>query len=515
VSTLDAHPGQSWVLRRVHCERLRYLLGLCVAAAAYYGAARVDYDLSFAGPVAAIVWFPVGVGIVSLYFGGIRLWPGVLVGDLLANDYTAIPLGSALGQTFGNMLEMAVAALLIGRLVSRRSPLGDVRDIGGLLVAITVGTAVSATVGPLSLLLGNVLDADALPTISRTWWLGDFTGALVVVPLALAWFRPTPRTFTHRRIVEAALMLATLVGLSEYALRGHSPLTYLLFPALIWAGLRFGQRGATLAIAIAVGLTMWNTAHYVGPFVFGSITRDVLNTQLFVAVAAISTLCLAAVVSEREKNAEGLKESRARLIASTDSERRRIERNLHDGAQQHLTSLAMHLGAAAERVREFPNEAESLFNQADTQLERAITELRELAHGIHTSVLTDSGLTIAMTSIARHSTVPVTFVELPPARFDAAVEAVAYYVFSEAVTNAQKHARASLIRVRVRVIDSNLQIDVSDNGIGGAAESGSGLQGLRDRVETVGGTFQVESVAGRGTTVHAAIPLPEPESLSR
>jgi signal transduction histidine kinase len=331
----------------------------------------------------------------------------------------------------------------------------------------------------------------------------------------LAWSSPLPaRAWARRRSLEAAFLLVTLVALSELALRSHRPLTYLMFPALIWAALRFGQRGATVAIAVATGLTVWNTTHYTGPFAFESITRSVLSTQLFIAVAALSTLCLAAVVSERQRYADRLKASRARLVDSTDAERRRIERNLHDGAQQHLTSLAMHLGSAAERVRAYPEEAGALFGQAETQLARAITELRELAHGIHTSVLTDSGLASAMMSVARRSSVPVTFLRLPPTRLDAAVEATAYYVFVEAVANTQKHAHASSVQVSVTVDNGSLHVHVFDDGIGGATESGFGLEGLRDRVETVGGTFHVDSVTGQGTRLHAAIPLPKAPSTT-
>ena len=126
------------------------MAGVLTLAGAYYAAAKVGYELEFAGPVAAIVWLPAGVAIAFLSLGGLRLWPGVLVGDLLANDYSALPLGSALGQTVGNMLEVLVAALLIRRLLARGSPLDSLGGLARLLAAIVAGTAISATVGPLS-----------------------------------------------------------------------------------------------------------------------------------------------------------------------------------------------------------------------------------------------------------------------------------------------------------------------------------------------------------------------------
>src|SRR4051794_36066105 len=188
-----------------------FVLRVAALAAAYYGAAQLGFYFEFAGPVAAIVWFPVGVGIACLYLGGVRLWPGVLIGDLLANDYGALPLGSAVGQTCGNMLEVLVAVLLLRRLVRNKSPLASVRGVGCMLVAIVVGTAVSATIGALSLRLGGVVSTDAIPKVWRTWWLGDATGALVVVPLALAWYRPHLRDWRTRRPHEAILLIGTVV----------------------------------------------------------------------------------------------------------------------------------------------------------------------------------------------------------------------------------------------------------------------------------------------------------------
>ena len=323
-------------------------------AGLYYGAAKVGFQLEFAGPVAAIVWLPVGIGIAFLFIGGLRFWPGVLIGDLLANNYTALPLGTALGQTCGNMLEVLVAVLLLRRLVREKSPLASVWGVGCMLIAIVVGTAVSATIGAISLRLGGVISTGEIPKVWRTWWLGDATGALVVVPLALAWYRPRARDWRIGRPYEAVLLLATVVALSEIVMSSARPLSYILFPALIWAALRFGLRGGTLAVAITTGLTVWKTTHYLGPFYFHSITRSVLITQLFIGVAALSTLCLAVVVSEREALAARLRASRARLVDATYAERRRIERNLHDGAQQRLTALAYQLHEAGQEMRRAP-----------------------------------------------------------------------------------------------------------------------------------------------------------------
>jgi signal transduction histidine kinase len=494
--------------RLAHDARVRYVLLVGALAGAYYGAAQIGYELKFTGAVAAIVWLPVGVGIAFLYLGGLSLWPGVVLGDLLANQYDTLPVGSAFGQTLGNTLEVLVAAYLLRKLVRNGRPLESVTGVCGLLVAIFAGTAVSATIGPLSLRFGNVLSTSDLPHVWHTWWLGDTAGALVVVPLALAWWRPLDLSWTRARIAEGALMLSAVIVLSEIALRTDRPLVYIVFPSLIWAALRFGPRGGTLAVAVAVGFTLWKTAHHAGPFVVDSIPRSTLSTQLYVSVAALSTMFLAAVVAEREAIAKGLLESRARLLGVADGERRRLENNLHDGAQLTLTMLAGQLATAREESRRNPDLAPGLFEDAETHLLIAIDELRDLAHGIHPTILTDLGLAEAIRSLTDGSPVPIRLLELPADRVDSTPEATAYYVVAEALTNAQRHARAKTITIRVIESGRYLRIEVGDDGVGGADErNGSGLQGLRDRVEAVGGLLRVASAPGRGTLVRADIPL--------
>ena len=506
MSAADVVAGRARAPGHYGRERLEYPLALLAVAAAYYGAAQLVFWLEVGGPVAAVVWLPAGVGIAVVYLGGARLWPGILVGDLLANDYGALPLGTALLQTAGNMAEILIAATLLRRLARRTAPLGSIVGVMATLAALAAGVTVSATVGTLAQLAGGVIDGGGeLASVWRTWWLGDFTGALVLVPLAIAWARP-PRMLLRARGLEGGALVIVLVALSAVATSSSEPLLYTLFPVVIWAALRFGTHGATLAIAVVAGFTVWNTSNFAGPFVFSDVSADVVSTQLFIAVAALTTLCLAAAVAERETLAEGLRASRARLVETSDTERRRLVRNLHDGAQQRLSALAVHLRLATDDPPS-PEDTAALIERAGGELGLAIEELRELAHGLPPALLARFGLTGAIRTIAARSSLPVTLLELPGVRVDDTAEATAYYVIAEAVTNAQRYSQATAIEVGAKVSRHLLCITVSDDGVGGANEvMSSGLQGLRDRVEAIGGTFELQSPPGRGTRVEAVIP---------
>ena len=201
-----------------------------------------------------------------------------------------------------------------------------------------------------------------------------------------------------------------------------------------------------------------------------------------------------------------LRESRARIIAAGDAERRRLERDLHDGAQQRLVGLALRLRLARRRV---PDDAEAapLLEEAMEELSETLGELRELARGIHPALLADRGLDAALPALARRSAVPVELVGVPGERLPAPVETAAYFVVAEALTNVAKYALASRAEVSVSRVNGRAVIEVRDDGVGGADPSGgSGLRGLADRVGALDGRLVVESPAGLGTRVRAEIP---------
>jgi signal transduction histidine kinase len=239
-----------------------------------------------------------------------------------------------------------------------------------------------------------------------------------------------------------------------------------------------------------------------------SLLQDVKRVEAVVGAARL-TLENERLHAELRAQLDAVRASRARLVDAADHARRRLERDLHDGAQQRLLAAS----TAMERARMLNSNAgdsrlEDLLEEVSAQLKETLTELRELARGIHPALLTDEGLGAAIETLARRAQVPTRILSIPRERFPAAVEAAAYFVVAEGLTNAAKHAGASEVVVRAETSDGSLRIQVSDDGVGGAdIDGGSGLGGLEDRAVSLGGVFDIESPDGGGTTIMATIPL--------
>jgi signal transduction histidine kinase len=236
-----------------------------------------------------------------------------------------------------------------------------------------------------------------------------------------------------------------------------------------------------------------------------------LEPQLIRLTAAAASMALehSRLQAEVQAQLELVRASRARIVEAGDAERRRLERDLHDGAQQRLVTLTLALGMAHSRAAGADPELSSLIDSAAKEAREALTELRALARGIHPAVLTETGLAGAIQALVERSPVATTITEVPSARFPAVIEATAYFVVCEALANVAKHAGADAADVTIRTLPGRLVVQVSDDGAGGArSERGSGLRGLADRVASAGGTLRVDSPPGAGTKLEAEIPCP-------
>lgn len=211
-------------------------------------------------------------------------------------------------------------------------------------------------------------------------------------------------------------------------------------------------------------------------------------------------------ITDRKQQEDELRQSRARIIEAADTERWRLERNLHDGAQQRLVTLSLALRMVEARIQSDPEEARRLLENATDELALALEELRELARGLHPAILSDRGLGAAVEALASRAPFPVE-IEASPERLPQRVEVAAFYVISEALTNVAKYASATSASVSVSRTNGVLQVEVADDGVGGAdPANGSGLRGLADRVEALAGCVGLESEPGKGTRVRAEIP---------
>jgi signal transduction histidine kinase len=241
-------------------------------------------------------------------------------------------------------------------------------------------------------------------------------------------------------------------------------------------------------------------------------TRDEpLPAGIEARLAGFTELAATAIANAEAQAA--LTASRARIVAAADQARRRIERDLHDGAQQRLVSLALQLRGVQADVPPGAGELAQRLEGVVTEVTGVLEELRELARGLHPAVLSESGLGPALRALARRSAVPVSVDVQVAGRLPEPVETAAYYVVSEALTNAAKHAHASAAEVEVAAGDGVLQVRVRDDGSGGADFGhGSGLVGLKDRIEALGGRIWLHSPPGAGTVVQIVLPVDDPIS---
>jgi signal transduction histidine kinase len=472
------------------------------------------------------IWPPVGLGIAALYLFGLRWWPGIFLGELLVNGQLLVegshppPLGSLIGQQAGNMAEVIVGAWLLGRLIGPRARLERASEVGGTILAVGIATAISATVGTISMLTGGVIAVDEVPTFWRTWLLGDSAGALIVLPLCLTWADPR-RAWRRVRRFEGAVVIALVAVLAAIAVLSDAPLTYLTFPALIWAAFRFGPPGVTLATALMAGITIGITADQVGAFYKQPIDDRTLSTQLYLLVGALTALFLSAVVSERERSAAELAASKRRETERALEQRRRIARDLHDSVSQALFSSILHTRAAQKaladgggqrtpQLRQMLQTIDELTKRAQSEMRRFIFEWgpEEIGDGLVPA------LTRHVASFAGDGAVRIR-VEGPsgPLPLRAETETQLYGIAREALANVVRHADADTATVLVHTTAGGVVLEVGDDGRGfdpQRVRAGRfGLESMRGRAGEIGADLAVISAPGRGTVVRVEVPAEE------
>ena len=506
-------------------EAARYLAGVLALALAYVAVAKGAQALHYTASVSAI-WPPAGLGIAVLYLAGIRWWPGIFLGELIINGEllaanNGLHVGSLIGQQAGNMAEVIVGALLLRRLIGRRAALDRTDQVGGMLLALGTATAISATVGTVSILAGGAITHSEVPTFWRTWWLGDSAGALVAFPLVVTWARAPKATWRRLATWEGVLLLAAVIVLAVVSVSINEAVTYMVFPALIWAAFRFGPAIAALSTAIAAVLAIGITAHEQGAFFKHQIDDRVLSTQLYILVAALTTLFLSAVVAERRRSTSDLVAARIREGERALEERHRIARELHDSVSQALFSTILHTRTAERALaRQDDATAGALGRELSAigELTRSAQgEMRALIFELGSEAVSD-GFVAALT---RHAEIlgaqdgVKIRVEGPDHRpaLTTQVESQLFGIGREALTNVARHARASWATVRVEERPGQLSVEIDDNGCGfdpAATPTGHyGLESMRSRAAEIDALLTITSIRGGGTVIRVEVPLGE------
>jgi signal transduction histidine kinase len=498
----------------------RYTSKILVLAAAYYGSAKAGQALQYTASVSA-VWPPAGVGIAALYLWGPSLWPGVFLAELAVNGQLihSLPVGSLIGQQVGNMAEVIVGAILLRRLIGPRATFEHSEQVSGMILAVGIATAISAIVGTISMLAGGVIGGPEITKFWRTWWLGDTAGGLVVVPLIVVWASRPAEAWRRIRTWEGALLIVAVTALASVAMSINGPLTYVVFPALIWAAFRFGAAGTTLSIAITALVTIGATAHQVGPFFSQPIDHRTLATQVYIVVIAVTTLFLGALVAERAASSRALAEAERREGERAIEERHRIARDLHDSVSQALFSTALH-------TRTAQRELESNGNGSSPELRRSLSAIGELTKAAQTEMralifqlrrdAVEAGLVSALTAHAssiRSTTGIAVSVHGPESRLlpiQPRTEEELFAIGREALANIVKHARAHSASVVIEDRRESVLLEVSDDGRGfdaAASHPGHfGLESIRGRAAAIDGELTIASNAGRGTVVRVEVP---------
>jgi signal transduction histidine kinase len=529
-----------------------YWAAIPLVAIAYAGVAAISLALAIPPGYASAVWPPAGIALAACLAFGTQIWPGVLLGAAIANlgvIGTTVPVALAIGA--GNAAEAALTAVLIQRFVGLRHRF-ERPAVVWKFAAIAFGCALlAATNGVATLALAGQVPWAEFGRHWLTWWLGDATGIIIVAPLLLCWSeRGNGRTAVEKRIeyqLFAALLLlcGVLIAATRYANEAVQTLAYLMIPMVTWAAARLDQRAVTAASfaisAVAVMDMLDGAAAMFSPL---ALNESLLLLQLFVSAVALTGLTLSALSGEVVRINARLEDSQAtlehqvkerteqlertllqqlllakRMVKIRDEERKRLAADLHDGAAQDVTSLGVSLDLIrVERRLKSPKWLEERLDEAQAITKRAGRSLREVIGGLRLQGLEGVALTAAL---HRHAaefearTGILVNIDSVPARdtLPLKIKDGLLRIFLESLANVAKHADAKSVRVTLQTGARVTRLAVQDDGRGfdpvqaeqPDAQSGSGLQIMRERALALGGELSVRSAAGAGTRIECTV----------
>jgi signal transduction histidine kinase len=524
--------------------RGRDLLLLIILALLYIAAGRAGLQLDAVSGFATLVWAPSGIALAALLRFGLPLWPGVTAGALVVNLWAGAPLVAALGIATGNTLEPVLAVLLLRRLGFRGFT--RVRDVVLLLaVGAAFSTTISATVGTLSLTLAGVVTSGRIVITWVSWWLGDAIADLIVAPLLFTWLTWRPPV-SRRRLLEAAALAAVLLTTSLMVFTRRAPTEtvvflqpYLLTPALIWAALRFHERGAATAVFISSVIAVWATTAGAGPFQSGMLFQRLGALQALMAMMAITFLVLGAIASERTQTEHQLQRARETAEAASRAKSRFLAVVSHE-LRTPLTAVTGYADILLEGWAGQPNE------QQRTHLQRiraAGWHLISVIEGILTFSRAESGREevrredVDVAALAEESAALLA----PEARKKSLqLQLTAPYqalllrtdagklrqILLNLIGNAIKFSDTGTVDIAIERLPDRVQITVSDEGPGiprdrleeifepftqlsgvSVGGTGLGLSASRMLAQLLGGSVTVKSEVGRGSKFMVQLPV--------
>jgi signal transduction histidine kinase len=333
----------------INGRKLRtWLWQVVLLAIVYHLAARLGLSMAYLQDNTSPVWPPTGIALAALLIFGTSRWPGITLGVLLGSLLTGAPFNLALGMSIGNTLEALIGAYILQRFVNFHLAMDRIQDVLGLVVVAIFSTMLSATAGASTLVLIDFAPIEAFGSIWITWWIGDLLGALVVAPFLLVWYKAKFNLGNRQKILEAALVFILLGIVTWYVFIYqtstsiyHQALLYLIFPFVIWAAIRFGQRGGTTAVIMVSGMAIWATVAGLGPFSMHSKNDNLILLQTFLGVVSLTSLILAAATMERTQASRSLQRRVDDLATLNESSRRFLDARNPGSIYQTICELAI------------------------------------------------------------------------------------------------------------------------------------------------------------------------------
>jgi signal transduction histidine kinase len=507
-------------------------VAIALLAGAYWGAARFGLSFATVGKSITLIWPPTGISLVALTLGGLGCWPGVALGAFAVNALTpGVPLEAAAGMALGNTLEAVAGAYLLRRssFVPKLERVADVLLL--LLLAALLSTVVSATIGSLSLLTSGVLPASQFLGAWRVWWVGDMMGDLVVAPLLFTLSTAGISIPPRQRIAEAGALIGLLgifafIAFVPSAVQAtESPGTYVLFPFLVWAALRFGQLGVAATNFVAIAIAIWATLRGTGPFARETLDGSLLSLDSFMAVVAMSSLLLGSAVAERNRairvRDDFLSVASHELRTPLTTLRMQLDRLQRaprgDGADALGAKILLALNRPVRRITTLVEELldASRIEGGRLALEPSLVDLCELVREVLQELSPD--MAEARCSVELDAATPLV------GRWD---RMWLRHVVSNLLTNAMRFGAGKPVSVALSRLDGTVRLEVRDRGIGidesdqerifGRFERavsarnysgfGLGLYIVRRIVEAHAGAIRVESQLGEGARFIVELP---------